>query len=98
MAGTFDWVEIRTVDVPKTARFYEQVFGWKLLKKESVLGSEVWILDTGGEPRTANLRRLGFWQRPAGSSLGVFVYIWVEDIQAATQAIVRHGGQVLVPP
>jgi hypothetical protein len=97
MANTFDWVEIRSIDVHKTARFYESVFGWRYLETETAEGSEVLILDTGGDPRCHNLRRVGIWQRPPSSDLGVRVYILVEDIETVLRRIREHGGEVVVP-
>ena len=43
MATTFDWVEIRTRDTEKAATFYENLFGWKIIRKEIAEGSDYWI-------------------------------------------------------
>lgn len=75
MVNTFDWIEIRTNNIETTATFYESLFGWKTTEKETTDGFEVWIFDTGGEPRLQNLRRGGIWLRPKGEALGVVVYI-----------------------
>jgi len=70
MANTFDWVEIRTKDIAETANFYESLFGWRIIEKETAEGFDVWIFDTGGEPRVQNLQRGGIWLRPDGEPLG----------------------------
>jgi predicted enzyme related to lactoylglutathione lyase len=64
MANTFDWIEIMTANIEETANFYEILFGWKIIQKDTAEGLDVWIFDTGGEPRVQNLRRGGIWLRP----------------------------------
>lgn len=97
MANTFDWIEIRTSDIERTAAFYESVFGWKTTDKETADGTAVWIFDTGGEPRLQNLRRGGIWFRPSGERLGVVVYIVVDDIEVTLRQITELGGKVVDP-
>lgn len=58
-SNTFDWVEIRTGNIKKAAKFYENLFVWKIIQKETAEESDVWIFDTGGKPRVENLRRGG---------------------------------------
>ena len=97
MANTFDWIEIRTSDIVTTATFYESVFGWKTTDKETADGLDVWIFDTGGEPRVQNLRRGGIWLRPKGEPLGVVVYIVVDDIETTLKRITELGGKAVSP-
>jgi predicted enzyme related to lactoylglutathione lyase len=97
MSNTFDWIEIRTSDIEETANFYESLFGWKIIEKETAEGSDVWIFDTAGEPRLQNLRRGGIWLRPEGEPLGVVVYIVVEDIEAVLKKVTELGGKVITP-
>lgn len=96
MANTFGWVEFRTANVERTARFYEGVFGWKVTEKETVDGTPVWIFDTGGEPRLEDLRRGGIWLRP-GEEPRLVVYVEVDDIDATLRTVVALGGQVVSP-
>jgi predicted enzyme related to lactoylglutathione lyase len=95
MSNTFDWIEIKTQDMERTAHFYESVFGWRITKKEVADGSDVWLFDTGGEPRVENLRRGGIWLRPKGEPLGIVVYIVVEDIEAILKRVNEFGGEVV---
>ena len=95
MSNTFDWIEIKTRDVERTARFYESVFGWRITKKEMADGFDVWIFDTGGEPRVENLRRGGIWLRPKDEPLGVVVYIVVEEIGSILKRVIELGGEVV---
>lgn len=97
MANTFDWVEIKTKDIEKSADFYEHLFGWKVIRKEAAEGLDYWIFDTGDKPRTENIQRGGIWLRPSGESLGVVVYIVVDDIEAVLEKIVALEGKVIAP-
>ncbi len=97
MANTFDWVEIRTRDTEKAAKFYEDLFGWKVVRRETADGSDYWIFDTGDEPRVENLRRGAMWLRPDNDDLGVVVYVVVEDIEVVLQKVVDLGGEIVLP-
>jgi predicted enzyme related to lactoylglutathione lyase len=97
MPNTFDWIEIRTNDIERAARFYEALFGWNILDREQAGGTDIWIFDTGGEPRLENLRRGGIWMRPAEGGIGVVVYVRVDDIDATLQRVVELGGKVAGP-
>lgn len=97
MANTFDWIEIRTSNIETTATFYESLFGWKTTEKVKADGFDVWIFDTGGEPRVQNLRRGGIWLRPKGEPLGVVVYVVVDDIEATLMRVIELGGKAVSP-
>jgi predicted enzyme related to lactoylglutathione lyase len=93
--NTFDWIEIRTRDIERTMAFYAAIFGWKVIEKEIVDGSEVWIFDTNGEPRVHNLRRGGIWVRSGSDSQGFVVYIVVPSIEATMKQAQELGGRVI---
>ncbi len=95
MANTFDWIEIRTNKIEETAAFYESLFGWKIIEKETVDGFPVWIFDTNGEPRVQNLRRGGIWARPPGEPGGIVVYVVVEDIDRMLKRLEELGGKII---
>jgi len=97
MANTFGWVEIRTKDIEKTADFYEKLFGWEVIAKDLADGLDVWIFDTGDEPRIQNLRRGGIWLRPKDEPLGVVVYIEVDNIDATLEKAKELGGKIVTP-
>jgi predicted enzyme related to lactoylglutathione lyase len=97
MANTFDWVETRVGDTGRAAAFYESLFGWQVVRKETADGSDYWIFDTGDEPRTENLRRGALWLRSDEADLGTVPYIVVEDIDAALRKAVELGGKVIAP-
>ena len=93
MANTFDWIEIRTSNIETTADFYESLFGWKIIEKETAY----WIFDTSGEPRVQNLRRGGICLKPKGEPLGVVAYIVVDDIEATLKRVMELRGKVVGP-
>jgi predicted enzyme related to lactoylglutathione lyase len=95
MANTFGWVEIRTRNVAEAASFYESLFGWQIIQRVTADGSDVWIFDTGGEPRLENLRRGGIWERPGDDPLGVVVYVEVDDIEATLRKVKELGGEII---
>lgn len=97
MANTFDWVEIRTRDTERATEFYENLFGWKVVRRETAEGSDYWIFDTGDEPRIENIRRGGMWLRRDDANVGVVVYVLVEDIETVLKRVTDPGGQVVVP-
>jgi len=96
MPNTFDWIEIRTHNIEETAHFYESLFGWEITQKETTGEFDVWLFDTGGEPRVQNLRRGGIWLRPKSEPLGVVVYIAVDDIDATLKRVTELGGKVAI--
>lgn len=97
MANTFDWIEIHTHDIEQTAKFYESVFGWKMIEQDSADGTPVWIFDTGAEPRLQNLRRGGIWAKPKDEPVDVMVYILVDEIEPVLTQVVALGGEVVTP-
>ncbi len=97
MANIFDWVEIRTRDTERATKFYEDLFGWKVVRRETADGSDYWIFDTGAEPRIENIRRGGMWLRPDDANLGVVVYVLVEDIETVLERVTGLGGEVVLP-
>jgi predicted enzyme related to lactoylglutathione lyase len=97
MTNTFDWVEIRTRDTEKATKFYENLFGWKVIRMETADGSDYWIFDTGDEPRIQNIRRGAMWLRSDDANLGVVVYVLVEDIEIVLQKVTDLGGEIVLP-
>ncbi len=94
--NTFDWIEIRTHNLEGTANFYDAVFGWKIIRKEKANGWDVWIFDTQGEPRIQNLKRGGIWLRPDEETIGMMVYIAVDNIDAIHERVIANGGKVVM--
>jgi uncharacterized protein len=87
--GKICYVEIPATDVEASAAFYEAVFGWRLRKRGD--GTTAFD-DTIGEVS-------GTWVtgRPPASDPGLLLYVMVDDAEAAVEAIVAHGGELVQP-
>ena len=96
LQGAWIWYELMTTDAPGAKAFYEAVVGWQIQ-----LGSEPPIHyghivnpdggATGGLlPLTADMQAGG--ARPAWVG-----YVGVDDVDAATAAVTRAGGRLLMP-
>ena len=97
MSNTFDWIEIHSHDIEQSSKFYQSLFGWKMIATDAADGTAVWIFDTGAEPRLQNLRRCGIWAKPKDEPVSVTVYTLVDDIDAVLDQVVTLGGQVVTP-
>jgi predicted enzyme related to lactoylglutathione lyase len=76
-------------DVARSAEFYRRVFGWNIRKR----GDGATAFDDGvGEVS-------GAWVvgRPPASTPGLMVYIMVDSVAAAVEAVVANGGEIVQP-
>ena len=87
--GKICYVEMRAVDVRRSADFYAQVFGWQIRRRGD--GATAFD-DTTGQVS-------GSWVvgRPAAAQPGLLIYIMVDSVAATIETVVAHGG-VLVQP
>ena len=87
--GKICYIEIPAVDVRHSAEFYEKVFGWRIRKRGD--GSIVFD-DTTGQVS-------GTWVlgRPPATSPGLLIYIMVDSVAAAIDAIIAHRGKLVQP-
>ena len=87
--GKICYVEIPADDVEASAAFYEAVFCWRLRKRGD--GATAFD-DTLGEVS-------GTWVtgRPPAPDPGLLLYVMVDDAEAAVEAIVAHGGELVRP-
>jgi|SRR4051794_29339699 len=84
--GKICYLEIPATDVAASARFYQQVFGWRIRQHDD--GATAFD-DTVGQVS-------GMWvldRRPSGD-LGLMVHIMVADVASASAAIVAAGGEI----
>ncbi|NYF88796.1 VOC family protein [Tunturiibacter empetritectus] len=87
--GKICYVEIPATDVPRSAEFYNQVFGWEVRKR----GDGATAFDDGiGEVSGAYVTG-----RPPMSVPGVLVYVMVDSVAAAIEAVVAAGGKIVQP-
>jgi uncharacterized protein len=87
--GKICYIEIPAADVQRSARFYEQVFGWRTRERGD---GHLAFDDTTGQVS-------GSWVvgRPPSPQPGLLVYIMVDSVAAAVEAVIAHGGDIVQP-
>jgi predicted enzyme related to lactoylglutathione lyase len=87
--GKLCYLEIPAIDIERSAAFYREVAGWAIRKR----GDGRIAFDDGvGEVS-------GTWVlgRPRAANPGLLVYIMVDDMEAALERVVAHGGEIVQP-
>jgi hypothetical protein len=85
--GKICYIEMPATDIVRSAEFYRRVFGWNIRKR----GDGATAFDDGvGEVSGAWV--LG---RPPASTPGLMVYIMVDSVAAAVEAVVANGGEIV---
>jgi predicted enzyme related to lactoylglutathione lyase len=87
--GKICYIEVPATDITRSADFYRQVFGWPIRQRGD---GHVAFDDTTGE--VSGTFVLG---RPAASQPGLLVYVMVDSVAAALNAIVANGGEIVQP-
>ena len=87
--GKICYIEMPTTDAVRSAEFYKKVFGWNIRKRGD--GSTSFD-DTINEVSGAFV--MG---RPPSGQPGLLVYIFVDSVAAAVDAVVANGGQIVQP-
>jgi len=85
--GKVCYIEIPAVDLERSASFYATVFGWTLRKRGD---GKTAFDDAGGGVS-------GTWLlgRPPAREPGLLVYIMVDSVAAAVDAVRAHGGTIV---
>ena len=87
--GKICYIEIPSVDLRRSAEFYEKVFGWRIRRR----GDGATAFDDGvGEVS-------GTWilGRPPAVAPGFMIYIMVDSVAATIDDVVAHGGELVQP-
>lgn len=87
--GKICYVEIPAIDIMRSAQFYEAVFGWKIRRR----GDGQTAFDDGvGEVS-------GTWVtgRSPSREAGLLLYVMVDSVAAALDAVRAHGGELVEP-
>lgn len=87
--GKVCYIEMPTTDVSRSADFYARVFGWKIRRRGD--GATAFD-DTTGE--VSGAFRLG---RPPSDSPGLLIYVMVDSVAAACDAVKANGGEIVQP-
>jgi predicted enzyme related to lactoylglutathione lyase len=87
--GKICYIEFPAVDPQRSAAFYEKVFGWRIRKRGD---GAIAFDDTVNEVSGAFV--LG---RKPHAEPGLLMYIWVDSVAAAVDAVVANGGKIVQP-
>ena len=87
--GKICYVEIPAEDVETSAKFYKKIFGWNIRTRGD--GATAFD-DAVGEVS-------GAWvtNRPPSSEPGLLIYIMVDSVAAAIDAVIANGGMIVQP-
>ena len=87
--GKICYVEIPATDLERSAAFYREVFGWNLRRRGD---GRTAFDDTTGEVS-------GTWVagRPPAAEPGLLLYIMVDSVSTAVDAVVAAGGELVQP-
>jgi uncharacterized protein len=87
--GKVCYIEMPTTDIQRSASFYESVFGWRLRKRGD--GATAFDDSTG--------QVSGTWVvgRAPAREPGLLIYIMVDSVAAAVDAVIAHGGEIVQP-
>jgi hypothetical protein len=87
--GKICYVEVPSTHVSRSAEFYNKVFGWKMRKRGD--GSTAFD-DSVGQVSGAFVTG-----RPPMASVGLLIYVMVDSVAAAMEAVVANGGEIVQP-
>ncbi|MDX2546101.1 VOC family protein [Streptomyces sp. WI04-05B] len=93
-AGALTWNELHTPDIPAAKAFYAAALG---IGSEPMEGVEEYHAITVGGRAVGGLTAMGE-QAPPGTPPHWLTYFSVDDTDSTVDALVRAGGNVLVPP
>jgi uncharacterized protein len=87
--GKICYIQIPATDIQRSAEFYRQVFGWNVRTNNQ---GHLAFDDTTGEVS-------GSWVtgRPPSSAPGLLIYVMVDSVAAAVDAVVAAGGEIVQP-
>lgn len=87
--GKVCYIEIPAIDVSTSAAFYKEVFGWHIRKRGD---GQLAFDDAVGQVS-------GTWvlgRKPA-TDPGLLIYIMVDSVAVAVDAVVANGGKIVQP-
>jgi predicted enzyme related to lactoylglutathione lyase len=87
--GKICYVEMPATDAARSAAFYQAVFGWNVRQRGD---GHTAFDDTTGEVSGAFVSG-----RPPASAPGLLFYVMVDSVEAAVQAVVANGGEIVQP-
>ncbi len=87
--GKICYIEMPAVDINQSASFYQDIFGWQIRTRGD---GSVAFDDAVGQVS-------GTWVigRPPSPQPGLLIYIMVDSVAAAVEAVIAHGGKIVQP-
>jgi uncharacterized protein len=87
--GKVAYLQIPAVDIPASARFYQEVFGWGIRERsDGGLAFDDTTGQVGGEFVVG---------RVPARELGILAYVLVDNVEATLEKIASLGGEVVMP-
>jgi predicted enzyme related to lactoylglutathione lyase len=81
-------IALPAADVEASARFFEDVFGWRIRRRASSVTFDDAVGEVSGH----------FVPDRPPAAPGVLVYLWVDDLSAAVERVRHAGGSIEQPP
>src|SRR6266550_5449420 len=87
--GKVCYIEIPCIEIDTSASFYKEVFGWSIRRRGD---GHLAFDDTVGEVS-------GTWVvgRKPSTDPGLLIYIMVDSVVQACEAVVANGGKIVQP-
>ena len=87
--GKVCYIEMPAVDINQSASFYQEIFGWQIRTRGD---GRVAFDDAVGQVS-------GTWVigRPPSPQPGLLIYIMVDNVASAVEAVIAHGGKIVQP-
>src|SRR5437660_7620397 len=87
--GKVCYIAMPAIDINQSASLYREVFGWQIRTRGN---GSVAFDDAVGEVS-------GAWVtgRPSSPQPGLLIYIMVDSVAAAVDAVIAHGGKIVQP-
>jgi predicted enzyme related to lactoylglutathione lyase len=89
MNGKICYLEIPAVDVARSADFYTKVFGWGIRQRGDG--------HTAFDDATGEVSGAWVLGRPTAPDPGLLVYIMVDSVTDAVEAVTANGGEIVQP-
>jgi predicted enzyme related to lactoylglutathione lyase len=87
--GKICYIEVPATDIARSSDFYKQVFGWHMRTR-----GDGHIAFDDGVGQVSGTFVLG---RPPSNTPGLLVYVMVDSVKTAIDAIVAAGGRIVQP-
>ncbi|MCT4558199.1 MAG: VOC family protein [Pelagimonas sp.] len=95
--GKIWWSELMTRDVDAAKTYYADLCGWRFDEMPDPDTGSVYYVAMQGDQPVAGLMDLGLLTHLDGVPSHWFTYLAVDDVDAASEATTKAGGQIMRP-